>query len=114
MHEQRFNDELDSLIDRVRMLLSIKGAEYSSNTNRFHQFDQAAALSGLNRRQALAGMMVKHVVSVFDLINSDPDAYLEIPIERWDEKIIDNINYLILLRIMLAEEYDTTKGELFL
>ena len=53
---------------------------------------------------ALAGMMCKHTVSIYDLIEGY-EAGRAIEPELWDEKIIDSINYLILLRAALYEDY---------
>lgn len=49
-------------------------------------------------------MMCKHTVSIYDLINGYKMGRAIEP-ELWDEKIIDNINYLILLRAALYEDY---------
>ena len=45
--------------------------------------------------QALVGMMTKHTVSVYDMVNGG-QAYAS---DKWDEKIGDLINYLLLLRV---------------
>ena len=50
---------------------------------------------------ALAGMMSKHVVSLYDMCYS---SLLQFDLEQWDEKITDCINYLILLKALIKEE----------
>lgn len=52
--------------------------------------------------KALGGMMVKHTVSLYDLIN-DTEAGLDVPMELWQEKITDSINYLYLLWALLKD-----------
>ena len=51
--------------------------------------------------KALAGMMVKHTVSIYDMINNPDTTY---DMDVWNEKITDHINYLLLLRAVVIEE----------
>ena len=54
-------------------------------------------------------MMCKHTVSIYDLIN-DFENGNSIPIDLWNEKIGDSINYLLLLNAMVIEhELDKRK-----
>lgn len=52
-------------------------------------------------KEALAGMMAKHTISVYDMCRSGKDY----PIELWNEKITDHINYLLLLKAIVEEDY---------
>lgn len=96
-----FNKVIESQLDYCRNLLCKKGEEYDSDSDdRFHSFKVAAALQGETPKQALAGMMAKHTVSIYDLIRSgSPDLAI------WDEKITDHINYLLLLKGLIMDEY---------
>lgn len=75
-----------------------KALEYAGQgTNRFHNFAKAAALSGCTLESALWGMMVKHLVSLSDMVEAvergiDAAEYL-----TWEEKITDAVVYLSLL-----------------
>lgn len=64
-------------------------------------FKIAASLQGCTPKTALAGMMSKHVVSLYDMCYS---SLLQFELEQWDEKITDCINYLILLKALIKEE----------
>jgi hypothetical protein len=79
--------------------LSAKAWEYADK-DRLHNFKVAAELEGVTVRQALAGMMAKHTVSIYDMCKC-PAAHT---MPLWDEKITDHINYLILLRAVVEEE----------
>ena len=68
--------------------------------DRLHNFKVAADLVGATDEQALAGMMAKHIVSIFDMCGSGK-VY---PIELWNEKIGDSINYMLLLKAIVLEE----------
>ena len=79
--------------------LVVKGREYSP-VDRFSNFKIAAAFQACSPKQALGGMLAKHIVSVYDLIRSDEP----VPMEKWDEKLGDAINYLFLLKGLVVEE----------
>lgn len=99
MKADQFEDILDAQIKRVRDVLVVKATEYA-NEDRLANFKKAAHLVGATIPQAISGMMVKHTVSIYDMIESGE----EFTMEQWDEKITDHINYLILLRAAVAEE----------
>lgn len=98
MKADRFEGVLDAQVKRVRDVLVVKAAEYATE-DRLANFKKASHLRGCTVPQAIGGMMVKHTVSVYDMIESG-EAY---SIEKWDEKITDHLNYLILLRAALVD-----------
>jgi hypothetical protein len=49
--------------------------------------------------QALGGMMAKHTISIYDMIDTGNDY----PMALWDEKITDHLNYLLLLKAVVSE-----------
>ena len=101
MTNKEFNQAVDDQLDLCKSLLCKKGQEYDSDSgDRFHAFKVAAALQNETSLQALAGMMAKHTVSVYDLIRSGCS-----DLTIWDEKITDHINYLLLLKGLLMDEY---------
>lgn len=84
----------------VETLLN-KAKEYATDGDRLHNFKVAADVQGISPTAALAGMMAKHTVSVYDMIGTS-EVY---PLDLWEEKIKDSINYLFLLWALLNEEY---------
>ena len=100
MTGELFNKLMDEQMERSRSVLSSKATEYAT-ADRLHNFRVAAALQGITDSQALAGMMAKHTVSVYDMCLSNK----YYPIELWQEKITDSINYLLLLNAMVRESY---------
>lgn len=103
MDSTSFNISLDDVIARVCSLLGSEGAEYAGDEDRLHNFRAAAALRGITMHEALGGMMLKHTVSIYDMIDGVGEGKYY-PLEVWDEKIIDHINYLILLRAIVKYE----------
>lgn len=77
-----------------------KGQEYALDKDQLHNFKIAAQMQGVTVRQALAGMMAKHTVSIYDMCRSE-EIFSK---EQWTEKITDHLNYLILLKAIVVEE----------
>lgn len=88
-------------LELCKEILIIKGKEYATDKDKFHNFNVAAILNGTTPEKALWGFATKHLVSIMDIID-DSDKFSGQQIE---DKIGDMINYLILLGIML-QNYD--------
>ena len=86
MTATEFERIFEEQVERSRIVLVNKAGEYVTE-DRLHNFKVAAALEGKTPEQALAGMMAKHTVSVYDMAESG----LAYPIELWQEKITDKI-----------------------
>lgn len=100
MTESEFEKEIARQLAYCKDLLCQKGKEYDANTqDRLHSFKVAAQLQGISAKQALAGMLAKHTVSIYDMCRGG-----DYSIEKWTEKITDHINYLLLLKTMIIEE----------
>lgn len=104
MKSERFKEVLDYTISKCVNTLSFKAAEYATE-DRLHNFKVAAEIQNCTPITALAGMMAKHTVSVYDLIKKQENGFV-ISREMWDEKIGDSINYLILLSALVQEKFD--------
>ena len=63
-------------------------------------FKAAAALQHTTPQRALAGMLAKHIVSLYDMCFAEEVVY---PMDTWDEKITDSLNYLFLLKAIVKE-----------
>lgn len=98
MNTKDFNDILTKQIARCTGTLVDKAKEYAT-ADRLHNFKVAAALQNCTPERALSGMMAKHTVSIFDMCESGK----EYPLNLWNEKISDHVNYLFLLRAIVEE-----------
>ena len=95
-----FNVIVRKQLKRIEDLLVVKGAEYNLDENdRFSDFKQAAALTGQTPEQVLYGYMLKHIMSVTAMVQSEG----EFTKERWEEKLTDIQVYLTLLRCLLED-----------
>ena len=91
-------------VERFRACLDLmcgkKNDEYSRNNDKLHNFKVAGRILNQTPEQALVGMWLKHLVSVFDIVDDLPNLP---PDETLNEKITDSINYLVLLEALIKE-----------
>lgn len=105
MTGNEFNNIVEKQQKKCTDILCKKAEEYATE-DRLHNFKVAAALQGISTKQALAGMLAKHTVSIYDLCMSQENASQDM----WDEKITDHINYLLLLKAVVSEDIDEKKS----
>ncbi len=111
MNLRTFNQIVTDQLSRSELLLTGKGEEYAegateaSETDRLEHFKKAAALQNTTTAQAAFGMLAKHLVSVSDMVGSRKSY----PLEKWNEKITDSINYLLILRAIVEEGRSITQ-----
>lgn len=100
MNSEWFEKVVKDQIKMCEDVLINKAKEYSDDSDRLHNFKNAAGMMGCDAKTALSGMMAKHTISIYDMCRSGQDY----PIELWNEKITDHINYLLLLKAVVTEE----------
>lgn len=102
MTPEDFHCVVEGQIEQCQGLLKTKGDEYATNRDKLHNFRTAANLQGISMRQALAGMLAKHTVSLYDMCHEPSFGNIDV----WNEKITDHINYLLLLKAIVIDEQD--------
>lgn len=102
-NDAMFREVVDDRIKKIRTILTEKNKEYGSAGDSFHNFKTGGRMEGITPEKALKGIMLKHEVSVNDLIGWTESNPGRITLKLIDEKIGDNINYLILLEGLLRE-----------
>lgn len=110
MKAEQFENIINNRIETCKSVLCSKAEEYATD-DRLHNFKIAGELQKCTPVKALGGMMSKHTVSVYDLIE-DYEQGKAISKEMWDEKIGDSINYLLLLTALLEDENDARADRL--
>lgn len=100
MDYKSFNKIVEDEISKIKSTLINKQAEYMHSENRFDSFIKASKLTGLTVKQSLGGQLSKHIISIFDMINSNK-IY---PDNMWIEKITDAICYELLLLGIAKDE----------
>ena len=92
-----FNEQVRLCEDTMQK----KTREYTGDEeDRLCAFKAAAALLHTTPERALAGMMAKHIVSLYDMCFDDGGIY---DMDIWEEKITDSLNYLFLLKAVVKE-----------
>jgi len=99
MNQDEFEEVFEHMIGASRDVLVEKAREYANDGDRMHNFKRAAGLSGRTPEQMCWGFNIKHLVSITDMVESG-ESY---PEEKWDEKLGDALNYLILLKALITE-----------
>lgn len=90
---------------RIISTLTSKGKEYSTEDNKLHNFDKGAVKSGKTREEVLKGFMLKHEISVDDIIENIKIGKLPTR-DLVEEKIGDIIAYYILLEASIYDRID--------
>lgn len=86
---------------RCADILQKKTKEYTGDdTDRLGAFKAAATLQHTTPERALAGMLAKHIVSLYDMCFAENTRF---DMSTWDEKITDSLNYLFLLKAIVKE-----------
>ena len=101
MHVEQFAEVMGAQFQLCEDVLVDKRREYAT-AEVLHNFYQAAKMQNITPLEALAGMMAKHTVSLYDMCRSE----YNFDMSKWNEKITDHINYLILLKAIVIEEID--------
>lgn len=99
--QKEVNAVFDGQVALCREILQKKTKEYTGDdTDRLGAFKAAAALQHTTPECALAGMLAKHIVSLYDMCFADGVSF---DAGTWDEKITDSLNYLFLLKAIVKE-----------
>ena len=97
-----FEKCFESRVDLCRRVLIGKNVDYARGGDKLHNFKAAAEMDGISPEQALRGMLLKHWQSLRDMTN-DLDKGIFSPMDIWEEKLGDALNYLFLLRALIEE-----------
>ena len=99
-------------LELIKTVLQSKGTEYGADITAFHNFEEAIGFSLHNKPSSTAWeFMVKHLVSIKDIITAY-EKEGKLPTEAiLQEKIGDAINYLILIEGLFKQEI-ITKSEI--
>lgn len=94
-----YNAVLENRLNLTAITMASKQHEYASDDSPYHNFDKAATMAGTTPEKALWGMLLKHLVSVSDMVEGGKTTpYLV------NEKIGDVVNYFILLEGILKRK----------
>ena len=85
-------------------VLGQKADEYVLAEDRLSNFKRAAALQQCTPEKSLLGFVTKHIVALYDFVDKLEAGQVE-DLLRWNEKLGDIINYMILLEGLVIERH---------
>lgn len=100
MRPREFMELVQRRQEECLQVLEAKAKEYATGEDRLANFRRAAGLLGVSLEEALMGMLVKHWVSLAEMVASRKSFAMG----KWAEKITDAINYLYLLEACLVDQ----------
>ena len=105
LSEEDFDKYFNKIMERTKNILKVKTKEYVRNGDRMHNFNKASIKNQEIRERTLAGMRLKHEVSIDDIID---DIELGLTPEEAviNEKFGDRLNYDILEEISILHRID--------
>ena len=102
MKAEKFDLILQARVEKMITTLGAKAGEYATDKDRLHNFKRAGQLLDCSPERALLGMLVKHLVSVLDIVDNIESGQ-KVKADLWDEKIGDVVNYYVLLDGLVHE-----------
>jgi hypothetical protein len=100
MRTEDFNKVIDDTINICKKTLIKKQGEYNLDEDRLSFFKEGNELTKLSPERTLYLFMYKHIKSLADMVASEKS----FPRQLWTDKIIDNINYLLLLWALINDD----------
>lgn len=91
------------ILQQCKSLLQGKGDAYSGQTDTLANFKRNGERLGLSKYQIWAVYCGKHIDAIFNSIKENPDFPIE-KTETMDGRIVDAINYLLLLHGLQIED----------
>lgn len=102
MTHKEFNEFLEwDVIEAINDVLSQKSSDYSHGDDKTFNFKLAGRIDDISAIEALRGMQLKHRASICQGLDELKNNGKCRDFFWWREKIIDDINYNILLLAMI-------------
>ena len=111
MKKAEFENIVKKRVYLINEVLGKKNTEYATEEDCFHNFKAAGRKEGISPVAALKGMLLKHVISVDDLMKLYEEKPSKLKEKVIEEKLGDYINYLILLEGLLLENLKGVNNE---
>ena len=102
MNNKMFSAIVEARLDKLKSLLIKKGAEYSTEDDRLHNFKRGAEISGKHPTEVLDGFLLKHYVSYRDILDKVAKGET-IDYNLIDEKLGDILAYYLILEALIVD-----------
>ena len=103
MNKETFEKYKNHLLKKAVKVRSAKEEEYHSTTDLIGSFRKIASFRNKRVAPTIMTLVGKQFVSLSEMVDDADTVY---PIEVWEEKLVDSINYLLKLYAAIREERD--------
>lgn len=103
MNEKEYQEHISHLLSQCHAVGNAKRKSYANANDVLANFKQIAAATGMTKYQVWSVYFNKHVLSINNAIKYHPERPEDVS-ESIQGRIIDCINYLLLLNAMLIED----------
>ena len=107
--EERFDEQVECTLQKIRNLLIVKGKEYRRNNDVYHNFNVGAKISGQIPEKVLQGFLLKHLVSYQDILNDIEEENLP-SVQLVEEKFNDIITYFLIQKAQILNRIENQKS----
>jgi hypothetical protein len=104
MKLEQFDKFLEGILGEVKGVLGSKSADYAGDGDKLYNFKLQARIEGITPVEALRGNWLKHRSSIQQGLDELQTGKMR-DLKWWHEKLIDSVNYEILLLALLTEEF---------
>lgn len=105
MNHDTFATIWQDAVTHSETTLLVKSDEYGTSEDVLHNIRQSAVLEQTTLRASVGGKLSTAIVKIYDMIREDELA----PVEAWDNKIGEAINYLMLLKAAAIDEHKSQR-----
>ena len=100
-----FNRLVEYIVNKkIIPVMCSKSEEYARNDDKLYNFKRSAEIDSISPIEALRGMDLKHRTNISDMLDDLVNGKV-FSQSLWEEKLIDHLNYTILLYALLYELY---------
>lgn len=101
MNREEFGQIVLTTLEECKSVLDTKRRDYAPDDDRLANFKSVGLMMALEPQTVCLTYLMKHL----DAIASHCDS-LDLSVEYFDSRIVDCINYLLLLKAILVEKSD--------
>jgi DUF438 domain-containing protein len=91
------------LLDKANKVMTAKETEYFSTDDVLANLKRIAAFRDKETPETIINLVSKQLVSISDMVNNEPMMLDPIPLDVWEEKIVDSLNYIFKFYASLRE-----------
>lgn len=103
MNQQEFDEVVNSTIQDIQKLLTVKGGEYAGSEDRLGNFKRGAQLTGVSPLQVLFIYLSKHYDAFATFVRDEASGTERTRSESITGRLDDIINYCILAKGLVRE-----------